>query len=78
MEVPLDPNTAKSEGMEPPGGYFSSHRIDRNEGNAKTRHHSLLDRLGMVQLHRHTELDARSLQRAFRDAASGRSFFPHK
>ena len=32
---------------------FSSDRVDRHKGNAKTRHHGLLDRFGMVELHRH-------------------------
>jgi len=78
MEVPLDPNTAKSQGTETPGRYFSSHRVDRNKGNAKTRHDPMLDRLGMVELHRHLEPDPRPLQRAFGDAPSRGPFLSHE
>src|SRR5438093_928664 len=78
MEVSLDPNTAKPESAETPGRYFSSHRVDRNKGNAKTRHHPLLDRFGMVELHRHSEPDSRPLQRPFGDAPSRGSVLSHE
>lgn len=78
MEVSLDPNTAKPEGTETPGRYFSPYRVDRKKSDAKTRHHPLLDRLGMIELHRHSEPDACPLERAFGDAPGRRPFLPHE
>ena len=78
MEVSLNPDTSEPEGAKPPGGYFSPHRVDRNKGNAKTCHHPLLDRLGMVELHGHSEPDPRPLERAFGDASRRRPFLPHE
>ena len=78
MEVPLDPNTTKPEGAETSSGDVASHRVDRNKGNAKTRHHTLFDRLGMVEFHRHLEPDPRPLQRTFGDAPSRGPFLAHE
>jgi hypothetical protein len=78
MEVSLDLDTAKPEAIKTPSYYFPADRVDRHKGNAETRHHTLLDCLGMVELHRHLELDARSLQRAFGGAPSRGSMLSHE
>lgn len=78
MKVPLDRNTTKLKCVETPSGDLSSHRVDRKKGNAKTCHHPLFDRLGMVELHRHSEPDPRSLECAFGDAPGRRPFLPHE
>ena len=73
MKVSPKPNAAEPEGAEPSGSDFSPHRVGRDKGNAKTRHDTLLDRLGMVELHRDSKPDARPQERAFGDAPSGGS-----
>lgn len=44
------------------------HRVGRNKGNAK----------GVIELHCHSELDARSLESAFRDTSRRGSILSHE
>ena len=76
--MPLDGNASEPEPVESAGGNFSAHGVDRDERDAQPGHHPLLDRLGVVKLHRDPELHARLLQHALRDAAGCRSFFTHE
>jgi len=73
MKVSPKPNAAEPEGAEPSGSDFSPYRVGRDKGNAKTRHDTLLDRLGMVELHRDSKPDARPQERAFGHAPNGGS-----
>src|SRR5438445_243203 len=76
VEMSLNANTPEPERAEPAGSCFPSYRVDRNKRDPQPSHYALLDRFGMVKLHRHSKLDAGPLQRAFRNAAGRRSFLP--
>src|SRR5207253_6955967 len=73
MKVSPEPNASEPEGAEPAGSDFSPHRVGRDKGNTKTSHDTLLDRLGMVELHRYSKPDACPQERAFGDTPSGGS-----
>jgi len=78
VKVPVNPNASEPYGVKPPSRDFSSHSIDRNKRHTEPSHHALLDRFCMVELHCHSELYTRPLQRPFGDAAGRRSFFAHQ
>ena len=67
VEVPLHGDAPEAEGTESPGRNFSAHRIDGHEGYAQPGHHALLDGFSVIELHGHTELHPRLLQRPLGD-----------
>src|SRR2546427_6529700 len=78
MNVSLNPTAAELEHAEPPGSRFTADRITRGKRYAQTGHHALLDCFGVVEFHRHPELDARPLERALRNTSGRGSCFSHE
>lgn len=76
VKVPVNPDALEPQGTKPPGGRLALDRVDRHERDAQPRHHALLDRFGVVELHCHAELDSCPLKRAFGHAPGRRSWLP--
>jgi hypothetical protein len=65
MEVPLNPKPPQAHLVEATGFQFPAQRISRHKGHTEPRHHGLLDRFRVAELHRaadfHASLQERSL-----------------
>src|SRR3989441_7670538 len=78
VKMPADAQSAYRDDRELPRPHLTAHGVARDERYPETGHHALLDRLGVVELHRGARRDARLLQRALHHLASGRARFAHE
>src|SRR5439155_11992399 len=73
VEVPAYADAAKPDLTQTPGLDLGADRVGRDERNAEARHDALLDRLGVIQLHRDPEFHSRPLESPLGDTPTGGS-----
>jgi hypothetical protein len=76
VEVAPDRDALHGQRPEPPGANLVLHGVARDEGHAEAGHDRALDRLGVVELHRRPEGDARLPQRALGGLPRGGALLP--
>ena len=58
VEMPADPQAPEAQHVQSTRLYLAPDSVRRHEGDSEACHDRLLDRLGMVELHRGVERDA--------------------
>jgi hypothetical protein len=73
--VTADSQAAEPERTQSARRNLASDGMDRDEGDPQARHHRLLDRLCVAELHACFDVPTGSLQRAFGDLTRGGALF---
>lgn len=75
VEVTADSQAAEPERTQSARRKLASDGVDRDEGDPQTRHHRLLDRFCVAELHGRFDVPAGSLQRPLGDLTRGGALF---
>src|SRR5215470_7937554 len=78
VEVPAHLQAAHAHRRQPSGRELALDRVHGHERDAESRHHRLLDGLGVIQLHNDLAAHTGLLQRTLRHVARGRPLLAHQ